>query len=134
MKVTALLFSIGLGILLVGCSSSHCRKPSQQMNALLEAKASGKRSQVPASLNEDGTVRVYKYDGSLQCGVAPSMALEDMVRELKGIEVIAQEKAHDGLMHVQVCGSPTGKANVYKIYGKDLAEAQQRGFQAWKFE
>jgi hypothetical protein len=37
----------------------------------------------------------------------------------------------DGLMHIQQCGTPTGKANIFEIQKKDLAEVKNFGFKEW---
>lgn len=75
------------------------------------------------------TVFVAKLDGSLQCGLGQPQSLEDMERDqLAGIHVFSREKRPDGLMRAQVCGQPTGMANVYEISATDLAKAESRGF------
>lgn len=79
-------------------------------------------------------IKVYKYDGSLQCGMGQSIELSDMQRELKNIKVYSAERKHDGLMRIQLCGSPTGNSNVYEIDRKDLEVAQKAGFKEWSFE
>lgn len=80
------------------------------------------------------TVKVYKYDGSLQCGMGKAIAIAEMQKELQGIIVYSNENKSDGLMRTQVCGSPTGKANVYEIDRSQLTEAKKRGFKEWTFE
>ena len=75
-----------------------------------------------------GNVFVFKADGSLQCGMGKPISAEEMEKELKGIKVLSRDKRPDGMMHIQVCGSPTGIINVYEIPASQLAEAQSRGF------
>lgn len=79
---------------------------------------------------------VYKYDGSLQCGMGKAIPVEDMGKELTavGIRVSAREKKSDGLMHIQVCGQPTGMVNAFTIPSDRLKEAEQLGFRKWNFE
>ena len=79
-----------------------------------------------------GTVLVSKPDGSLQCGMGKAISPEDMEKQLAGIKVISREKRSDGLMHVQVCGSPTGMLNIYEIPATSLKDAEAKGFK--KFE
>lgn len=76
-------------------------------------------------------VKVFKYDGSKQCGMAEATPIDKMQKELKGIKVYSSENLADGLMHIQACGTPTGKANVYEIDKKDLAAAKKLGFKEW---
>lgn len=79
-------------------------------------------------------VKVYKYDGSLQCGMGKTIPLAEMQKELQGIHVYSSKNQNDGLMRTQVCGSATGHANVYEIDRADLSEAKKRGFKEWTFE
>lgn len=93
----------------------------------------------PSSVPQGGgiqgeTVTVYKYDGSLQCGQGKAVPVADMERELSGIPVQSREKKPDGLMHIQVCGQPTGMVNAYVIPFTKLIEAEKRGFRRWNFE
>jgi hypothetical protein len=74
------------------------------------------------------TVLVFKPDGSLQCQAAKGMSLEEMEKQLAGIKVVSRNKRPDGLMHIQVCGHPTGIINVYEIAAVSLKEAEGRGF------
>ena len=75
------------------------------------------------------TVLVYKADGSLQCGAARGLSLDEMEKkDLSGIKVFSKDKRTDGLMHIQVCGSPTGMINVFEISIDALKEAELRGF------
>lgn len=79
-------------------------------------------------------VFIYKYDGSLQCGQGKAIDPAKMATELKGLTIYSQASKADGLMHIQQCGTPTGKANVYEIDRKDLATAQKAGFKEWTWE
>lgn len=112
-----------LSLFLIGaCSSKPCR----------EVNMSG----VPASIQEKSSsknVLVFKYDGTKQCGEGQEISLDAMSRQLKDIKIISMSKKHDGMMRIQVCGAPTGHANVYEISDKDLAKAKSYGFQQWKF-
>ena len=79
-------------------------------------------------------VRVYKPDGSLQCGQGKAIPVGEMKNELKDISVFASENKADGLMHMQMCGAPTGKHNVYEINRADLEKAKSRGFKEWTWD
>ncbi len=74
------------------------------------------------------TVFVYKPDGSLQCEQRKGVATEEMEKQLAGIRVISRDKRHDGLMHIQACGTPTGMINVFEIPEASLKDAESKGF------
>lgn len=139
-----LLFLVTTG--LVACSSRPCREPrlpeldKTKTAAIvsLDGDASS-TSDVPrateaassSALGNEGTVRrsrVYKPDGSRQCERRAGIALNVMERELAGIVVHTREKRKDGLMHIQVCGGPTGMINLYEIDSNFVKQAEQRGF------
>ncbi len=83
---------------------------------------------------KDLTVTVYKYDGSLQCGLGKAVPLEEMEKELEGIPVVSRVNRPDGLMHIQVCGQPTGQVNAYEIPENFLELAETKGFKKWAFK
>lgn len=118
-----------LAVLLAGCQQGHCRR---QADAPAEAKplpAAG-----PEKPSEQDRIFVYKYDGSLQCGQGKAIPVDIMAKELKDIPVLSSSKKSDGVMHIQVCGSTSGKANVYEIPAKFLKQAEGKGFKKWSFE
>lgn len=96
----------------------------------LRTQATGASTGGPVSTASQtaGNVFVFKADGSLQCGMGKAIAIEEMEKELKGIKVLSRDKRPDGMMHIQVCGSPTGIINVYEIPAANLADAEARGF------
>jgi hypothetical protein len=127
---------------LLGCQNKPCREIEAE-------KMAEKRAQnpnlIPAEVKGDGTfsktptptaalglkVKVYKADGSLQCGMGTKIALETMEKQLKGIKVFSRTNKNDGLMRIQVCGAPTGQSNVYEINRTDLERALKAGFKEW---
>ncbi len=125
-----LSFIVVLGF--TGCTQGHCRRKANAPGEAkpVEAVGGGDALKAPA---QDRTL-VYKYDGSLQCGMGKAIALETMAKELQGIPVLSSVKKRDGLMHIQVCGSITGMANVYEVPAKFLKQAESRGFKKWSFE
>jgi hypothetical protein len=132
-------YSLLLSLLLViGCASGNCRQVQDAQAQQLAAGAPAvKPGDIPVTNTNAGAndkVKVYKYDGSLQCGMGKAIAAGDMQKELKGLTIYSANNKADGLMHIQQCGTPTGKANVYEIDKKDLAEAKKRGFKEWTFE
>lgn len=76
------------------------------------------------------TVEVYRYDGTLQCGLGEEIPLETMAADLRaaGIEVLGSRKGTDGLAHIAVCGASTGAINVYTIPREALPAAQAASF------
>lgn len=117
---------------LTACTQGHCRRQSVQP---AEAKPlEAKDATQPSKPSVQDRVLVYKYDGSLQCGMGKPVSLETMAKELTGTQIYSQVKKPDGLMHIQVCGSPTGQANVFEIPAKAQKSAEGRGFKKWSFE
>lgn len=117
-------------LLAAACSNTHCRRKSEVGTVVNPVAA-----EAPATKsNGDSRIFIYKYDGSQQCKGNTGISLEKMSEELKGIPILSQKKKKDGLMHIQVCGSPTGTANVYEISEKNLEKAEKAGFKKWNFE
>ena len=84
----------------------------------------------PASKTARNTVEIYQYDLSIQCKPDSGIALHEMKKMLidEGIDVISSRKGSDGKMRISVCGSSTGKLNIYKIDEKDVEKAKKIGF------
>jgi hypothetical protein len=121
---------------LVACTQGHCRRPTD-----LPAAAKPLETPAPAPVDASASpapakdrVFVYKYDGSLQCKMGKPITLDAMAKELGTIPVFSKAKKTDGLMHIQVCGSITGMANVFEIPVKFLKAAESKGFKKWSFE
>lgn len=127
---------MGLGL---GCQNRPCREI--QAEKMAQKKAQNPAPQVPAAHSTDESsaavvagqlrVKVYKADGTLQCGMGTRISLEAMEKQLKGIKVFSRTNMNDGLMRIQVCGSPTGQSNVYEISRSDLEKALKAGFKEW---
>lgn len=108
--------------LMSACSSKPCR----------DVNMDG----VPQSIQQKSAAKnvlVYKYDGTKQCGQGQEITLDAMSRQLREIKIISMSKKHDGMMRIQVCGAPTGHANVYEISDADVNKAKSYGFLPWKF-
>lgn len=131
-KKIKLILPLMMGISLVACTQGHCRRKSEAPSAATPIEA-GDASGANTTKNSD-RVFVYKYDGSLQCGMGKPVALEVMAKELNGVQILSSVKKLDGLMHIQVCGSITGMANVFEIPAKYLKTAEAKGFKKWSFE
>jgi len=125
------IFILGiLGLALISCTSGNCR--SQRVNVPDEKAVNQAVAQV--SSNAQSRIKVYKYDGGLQCGMGKPIAISEMQKELKGMTIYSAENKPDGLMHIQACGTPTGQANVYEIERTALEAAKKKGFKEWTFE
>ena len=131
------MFSVSL----MACSHGNCRDRRNE-EAAKETPTAAATTAPPAmkpgeSLVKSGQadrVRVYKADGSLQCGQGKAIPVSEMQKQLNDIHVFNALNKQDGMMHIQSCGSPTGKANVYEINRKDLDAALKKGFKEWTFE
>lgn len=127
--------------LVVGISFGCQNKPCREIQAEKMAQKNNQQNPnavgtgMPSELPTDGTsllkVKVYKADGTLQCGMGKKISLETMEKELKGIKVLSRSNMNDGLMRIQVCGAPTGQSNVYEIGQNDLEKALKLGFKQW---
>lgn len=109
-------------LIVAACSNKPCREVNMEG--------------VPESIQTTNTTKnilVYKYDGTKQCGEGQEITLDAMSRQLRDIKIVSMSKKHDGMMRIQVCGSPTGHANVYEISENDSGKAKSYGFQPWKF-
>lgn len=123
-KVGTLILS---GILLAACQSGNCRSNRS------ESEKGSKKTDVPIASSPQNRTKVFKYDGTLQCGMGKAISISDMQKELTGIVVYSAENKNDGLMRIQVCGAPTGKANVFEIDKSSLDKAKENGFKEWTF-
>ncbi|MFZ4402694.1 MAG: hypothetical protein ACOYOK_01215 [Pseudobdellovibrionaceae bacterium] len=122
-SIFTLFISLFLGLMLMGCTHGHCVAKTSK-----DAKEGVSMNTTVGELDK---VKIYKLDGSLQCNQGKSISAEEMQKELSGLQVFSAKNTSDGKMHIQMCGSPTGKCNVYQIHRKDLAEALKRGFKEW---
>jgi hypothetical protein len=87
------------------------------------------------------TVKVFRYDGSLQCGMGQAVPLDEMAKELTAanIKVLSSEKRVVPGFIIALCGAPTGIANVYEIAKDDVPRipaGQQavKRFQLWIYD
>lgn len=122
-NIVVLALAAGL-MTLVACSHANCgaQKPENKSGVAMDKSSSTDH------------VKVYKADGTLQCGQGKKIAISDMQNDLKDIKVYSSENKNDGMMRIQLCGSPTGNANVYEIDRKDLEAALKLGFKEWTAE
>lgn len=125
-----------LSMTLLGCATGKCVNAANPSPAPASVSTpnlqSGEAAMKPESKLDK--VKVFKPDGSLQCGQGKAVSIVEMQKELKNIKVYSSGNKNDGMMRIQLCGSPTGNANVYEIDRKDLAAAIKLGFKEWTFD
>lgn len=119
--------------LIIGCANGNCRE-NQAAKDKANPAGAAKVAQYEIPSGPLDRIRVYKYDGSLQCGMGKPIPLDEMKASLKGIKIYAAVNRADGLMHIQQCGTLTGKANVFEIEKKDLPTAKAQGFKEWVWD
>ena len=134
MRNQFLVITFGM-ILVMGCSSADCRRQSsnnffaEKTKDLPEFK---EKVAQKTGLGQGATdwIMVFKADGSLQCGMGQAISPDEMSRQLteKGIRIKKAIKRSDGLMRIQLCGSPTGMINVFEIQASNLDLAKELGF------
>lgn len=120
-----------LGLMVVvsavlGCSHGPCLQKST--TAAPAVDTSEKTSVLPQK------IRVYKYDGTKQCGQGKQLDIVEMQKELGGIKVYSATTKNDGQMRIQMCGAPTGSAHIFEINKDDLEKAKKTGFKEWIFD
>lgn len=108
---------------LMGCATGQCRRDG---SPVIDKKDETKTLSEQSMANE--VVTIAKSDGSLQCAYSVGLSIEDMAKELEGVQVIKADKKHDGLMRPASCGTPTGMMNVYQVYRKDVKKAVKLGY------
>ena len=71
-------------------------------------------------------------DGSLQCerGASSKELLRDAKKELSqaGVRVLTVALGHDGKVHAQMCGAPTGRVIRIRIRPSDREKVAAMGF------
>lgn len=130
MVIVKLVFIL-VSLIVMGCQNTPCRNIKAQDSS--KPRQASSSQNVPTAGVKSLKVKIYKADGSLQCGMGKKISLDEMQKELKGIQVFSKSNQNDGLMRIQVCGSPTGDANVYEINQEDLEKALKLGFKQWTF-
>lgn len=130
MEAKKFIFFCGIVFSFVGCTTGNCR--SQQIKA---EQAGGpvtpKENKLLPNLNVGDRVRVFKPNGSLQCGQGKSVDATIMAKDLKDIQIYKTSVENDGKIRIQMCGAPTGNVNVYEIDKTNLESALSLGFSEW---
>jgi hypothetical protein len=130
MESKKFIFICGVILLTFGCTTGNCRSQKiKQEQAEGPTPVKENKLIPPPSVSE--RVKVYKLDGSLQCAQGKRVELKDMQNDLKDIKVYKSFSENDGMMRIQMCGAPTGNANVYEIDRENLKAALALGFKEW---
>lgn len=127
MKIFNSILITSLSFAFIACQSGNCRSNRTQ------SETENKQMDASIATGSQNKIRVFKYDGSKQCGEGQIISLSEMQKELAGVRVYSAENLSDGMIRTQVCGSPTGKANVYEIDDSSLEKAKAKGFKEWTF-
>lgn len=131
--------SLAFLLSLIACGSANCRKQpdpnffakkTENLPSFKEKTA----SKTGLGAGSTDWIKVFKPDGSLQCGMGASISPEEMGKELrdKGIRIKSASKQSDSLMRIQVCGSPTGMINVFEIQNSNLDMVKKLGYKELK--
>jgi hypothetical protein len=83
---------------------------------------------MPGTVFSADTVRLFRYDGSLQCGMGQAVPLDEMAKELTAvnIRILSSEKRVVSGFIIALCGAPTGIANVSSVSGNGAHRAGLR--------
>jgi hypothetical protein len=126
-SVTSILM---FGLLVSACGTGPCKEQRAEASTQKPVQATLPMSDVKPT----DRVKIFKPDGSLQCGQGKAVPVAQMQKQLVGITVFSAVNKMDGLMHIQACGTPTGQSNVYEIDRVDLDKAKKLGFREWTFD
>ncbi|MDZ4676216.1 MAG: hypothetical protein SGI74_01800 [Oligoflexia bacterium] len=126
--------------LIINCSSKPCNNiPQRPEPSPTPVPTSDGAYVVPNTVTKTEekrlpSINVYKGTGELQCGAGKAIPIEDMQHTLttNKITIYESKTRLDGLMHIALCGSPTGKIHVFTIAQQDLKKAQKLGFKELK--
>ena len=125
-----LILALTLFAVLSSCSTRTCKPnetiTSQDNTAQVSMPVAGETKISPTTnmTNQIKKIKVYKADGSVQCEPGTGTKPEEMQKQLGDIKVYSAENKHDGLIRIQVCGTPTGNCNVFEINESDFAKAE----------
>lgn len=130
METKKFIFVCGVIISLVGCSTGNCRSKQIQAEQAGPEVVPKENKLLPDPTVTD-RVRVFKANGSLQCGQGKTIDPATMAKELKEISVYKSAVENDGKIRIQMCGAPTGNVNIFEIDKTNLERALGFGFTEW---
>lgn len=121
-----------LCFIISACADKPCRECQPPIN---DSKVTATPGQTAPVLNTvPDRIKVFKYDGTLQCGMGKLIPIEEMKKEFKEIKIYKAVSKSDGQMRIQLCGSPSGSAHIFEIDRANLSEVLNLGFKEWIFE
>lgn len=120
-----------ISLMIVSLTLIHCTNTPCKIEERPPKKVQGIEKTMTSDKDLTKRTRVFKADGSLQCGQGKKTDLNVMAKELENIQIFSSENKHDGLMRIQLCGHPTGTCNVFEIFESDLDKAEKLGFKKW---
>lgn len=84
----------------------------------------------------DDRIKVYKPDGTLQCGQGDEIPIREMAKDLRkaGVGILSSRKGHDGRFRTTMCGASTGNINIFSIRASDGPLAAELGFRKLRDE
>ncbi len=138
-RIYNLFLTVMAYFFILSCSTQVCQPDqliskktplSDQTSTDLKAGISDMQSKIKNT--DQKTIKIYKFDGSIQCEPGTGRTLSNTQSELEGIKIYSAKSAHDGVMRTQVCGNVTGQCHVFEISESDLVHAQKLGFKVWK--
>lgn len=130
MEAKKFIFVCGIVLVMVGCSTGNCRS-HQIAKEQAGPEVQPKENKLLPDPTVTERVRVFKANGSLQCGQGKSIDPATMAKELKEIQVYKTTVENDGKLRIQMCGAPTGNVNVFEIDKTNLERALGFGFTEW---
>lgn len=76
------------------------------------------------------SVWMQKPDGSKMCGFEKGVEPQKIADQLKslGISVLRARQGSDGMMHMMVCGGPTGKTVDIEVPEAEVERVKKLGF------
>ena len=149
-RVLFFLFVTCLAVLAVRCTTMQCNNIPQRewpspspsptplpdgvyVNPMALVAPSPSPSPSPEKIQEPA-IMVFKPTGQRQCQGGGGVSLEDMKGQLlsKKIPVFESHTQADGLMHMALCGTPTGSVHVFSIPLRFKERALRLGFKEFK--
>jgi hypothetical protein len=133
------LFVVFAFMLVAGCAHDSCNNVPQRPQTAdvppaVEPGGFGRNVQSDSASLPPDAVLISKPTGELQCGQGKATPLDDVLKTLrsKKIKVYEAHTQSDGMVHMDLCGSPKGEIHVVAIAKKDLKKALKLGFQEKK--
>ena len=121
---------LAVTLILVGCAHDQCNNVPQRPPASETPGPSPTPTPAPNVIIPSDAVQIFKPTGDKQCERGKGQSLDDMQATLAGgnISVYESHTQSDGLMHMALCGSPSGTIHVFSISKKNLKKSFKLGF------